>query len=132
MTVADEKYLAFTTFTTDGRRKPTPIWIASLEADVDGDMGFTTGADAWKLKRLRNDARCELQPCNSRGAVVEGSMVVTGRGREATADELAAVEKAIGAKYGFQVKMIRGFQKLSSLIGRNKAGATTAVIITLD
>lgn len=132
MSIADEKYLALTTFTGDGRRKPTAIWIADLGADVDGDIGFTTGADAWKLKRLRNDPRCELQPCNGRGVVAEGSMVVTGRGREATADELGSVKKAIGAKYGYQVKLINGVQKLSSLVGRNKAGATTAIVITLD
>ncbi len=132
MSIADEKYLSLTTFTKDGRRKPTPVWIAPLGAGVDGDIGFTTGADAWKLRRLRNDPRCELQPSNGRGNVVEGSMVVTGRGREATADEVALIKKAIGDKYGFQVTMIQAVQKLSSLLGRNKAGATSAVVITLD
>ncbi|MGH1488386.1 MAG: PPOX class F420-dependent oxidoreductase [Acidimicrobiales bacterium] len=132
MSIADEKYLALTTFRKDGGRKSTAIWIAALSSDVEGDVGFTTGADSWKLKRLRNDPRCELQPCSSRGEVTEGSLVLTGRAREATAEELATVEAAIDAKYGFQVKLIKASQKAMKLVGRNHAGATTGIVITLD
>jgi PPOX class probable F420-dependent enzyme len=132
MSIADEKYLALTTFTKDGRRKSTPIWIAPLVDGVDGDVGFTTGSDAWKLRRLRNDPRCELQPCNNRGVVTEGSIVVTGTGRETEPGELADVQRAIGDKYGLQVTMIRGVQKLSGLIRRQRPAATTGIVITLD
>lgn len=128
MSLADEKYLALTTFTKDGRRKSTAVWIA----DLDGNLAFTTGANAWKLKRLRNDARCEVQPCNSRGVAVEGAVVATGTGREATAGELSAIRAGIKAKYGFQVTMIKTGQKLASLFGKGDSGGDTGIVITLD
>ncbi len=127
MTTADEKYVALTTFRKNGERKSTPVWIAAVGSDV----GFTTGSDSWKLKRLRNDPRCELQASNSRGVVEDGSMVVTGRGREATPEEYAQVKQAIAAKYGITVKLIGLFGKVRGLLGKGTA-ADTAILITLD
>ena len=59
MGIADENYVALTTFRKNGERKNTPIWIADLG---DGTIGFTTSKDSWKVKRIGNDPRVELQP----------------------------------------------------------------------
>lgn len=128
MTTADEKYVALTTFTRSGHRKVTPVWIV----DVAGDLGFTTAADAWKLKRLRNDPRCELQPCDARGGVREGSLIVTGKGREASADELAVIKEAVAEKYGLTVKLINAAQRLGSTVRRKPQRVTTGIVISLD
>lgn len=128
MATADEKYLSLTTFTKSGKRKPTAVWIAA----VDGSLGFTTGADAWKLKRLRNDPRCELQPCDSRGRVSEGSIVVTGKGREADPQEYEQIRAAIDNKYGLSVKLIEGSMKLRSMVTRQPTTPRTAIVIDLD
>lgn len=39
MSLANEKYVAFTTFTKAGEPKSTPVWIADVG---DGKLGFTT------------------------------------------------------------------------------------------
>lgn len=128
MTTADEKYVALTTFRKNGERKSTPVWIV----EVDGDLGFTTGADSWKLKRLRNDPRCELQPCNGRGVAREGSIVVTGRGREATEAEYLRVKQAVAEKYGFTTKLVAIPGKILKLLGKERQTSNSAVLITLD
>lgn len=128
MTTADEKYVSLTTFTRTGERKNTAVWIV----DVAGEVGFTTAVDAWKLRRLRNDPRCELQPCDGRGRVREGSNVVTGKGRESSADEFTVIKAAVAEKYGFTVKVINATQWLASTVRRKPRPETTGIIITLD
>ncbi len=129
MALHDEKYVSFTTFKRDGTPKPTPVWVADLG---DGTMGFTTGEDSWKVKRLRNNPNVVLQPCDMKGKITEGSQSV-----EATAvavvggPDLARARSAIDAKYGFAVKVITVLNKLQSLVGKG-ATSDTAIIITLS
>lgn len=128
MITAEEKYVSMTTFTKAGDRKATPVWIA----DVDGDFGFTTASNAWKLRRLRNDPRCELQPCDQRGRVKEGAVVVTGKGREATPDEFAVITENIRAKYGLSVPVIEFLYRMGAVLRRREVPDRTAIVITLD
>ena len=63
--VTKAKYVLLTTFTKDGRPKPTPIWIAA-----DGDRALViTEKNAWKVKRIRNTPRVTLAICDMRGKV---------------------------------------------------------------
>ena len=58
-----EKYILLTTFRRDGRAVPTPLW-----AVPDGaGLGFWTPAGTGKLKRIRNNGRVTVQPCDFRG-----------------------------------------------------------------
>ena len=51
--VAKSKYLLLTTFTKDGKPKPTAIWAAP-----DGDrLLVITDDGSWKTKRIRNTPR---------------------------------------------------------------------------
>jgi len=55
--VANSKYILLTTFTKDGRPKPTAIWGAP-----DGDrLLVITDDGSWKTKRIRNTARVTIQ-----------------------------------------------------------------------
>lgn len=128
MSIVDEKYVSFTTFKRNGERKPLPVWIVP----IDGGAGFTTGHDSWKLKRLRNDPRCELQPSNGRGVVVDGAMVVTGTAREATPAEHERIAATVAAKYGFTAKLVKIPAMISKLLGRGGDNSNTSVIITFD
>ena len=61
--VAESKYILLTTFTKDGRPKPTPIWAAP-----DGDrLLIITDDESWKVKRIRNTARVTIAKCGSLG-----------------------------------------------------------------
>ena len=57
------KTILLTTYKRDGTPIATPVSIA-----FDGRRAFFRSYDkAWKTKRLRNDPRVEVAPCNLRG-----------------------------------------------------------------
>ena len=66
------KYVSVTTFRRDGTPVPTPVWYAL----GDGELVFWTGAASGKVKRLRNNPRVLVAPCNARGRVKPGSEAV--------------------------------------------------------
>lgn len=126
--LAANTYVSFITFTRDGREKQTPVWIADLG---DGTMGFTTASSSWKVKRLANNPNVKLEPCDARGRVEPGTVMVDGTA--ALVQEGSAYERvrtAIRQKYGWQMKLIAGYQKLAGLLGRG-ASSDAAVIVTV-
>ena len=61
--LAKAQYILLTTFTKDGRPKPTPIWTAA-----DGDRLLVISEEkAWKVRRIRNTPRVTLATCTLRG-----------------------------------------------------------------
>lgn len=128
MSLGTEKYLALTTYRKDGTPRSVPVWIAELG---DGTVGFTTGSASYKVKRIRNDHRVQLQPSDGRGNVRPGTDAAGGTAVVTTGAELAAVKAAIKAKYGYQFHMMTAFGKLRSLMGKGDP-SDIAVIVTLD
>lgn len=127
--IADVKYVRLTTFTKDGRRKESPVWIAHLG---DGTVGITTGTDTWKVKRIRNTPAVELVPCDSRGNVESSARGVTGTGLVVTETDLVPVTSAIRAKYGIQAALISGMGRLLKLIGFRPYGDECGIVVRLD
>ncbi|OBI78134.1 PPOX class F420-dependent oxidoreductase [Mycobacterium sp. E740] len=61
--VAHSKYILLTTFTKDGRPKPTPIWGAP-----EGDkLLVITDDGSWKTKRIANTPRVTIQKSSALG-----------------------------------------------------------------
>jgi uncharacterized protein len=104
--VAKANYVLLTTFTKDGRPKPTPVWAAS-----DGDRLLVISEDkAWKVKRIRNTPRVTLAVCDIRGRA-------KGEAIEATAaildkSQTGAVYDAIAREYGLIGRVFNLFSKL--------------------
>lgn len=110
--VSKAQYVLLTTFTKDGRPKPTPIWIAR-----DGDRAvMITEKNSWKVKRIRNTPRVTLAVCDMRGKV-KGETI------EATAAVLDDshtddVYRAITKRYGIVGRVFTIFSKLRGGAGR--------------
>jgi PPOX class probable F420-dependent enzyme len=104
--VSKAQYVLLTTFTKDGRPKPTPIWIAR-----DGDRALViTEKNAWKVKRIRNTPRVTLAICDMKGRVKSDSV-------EAVAtvlpeSETETVYQAINQRYGIVGRIFNFFSKL--------------------
>lgn len=128
MSLADEKYVSLTTYRRNGAPKMTAVWIAPLG---DGRMGFTTGADSFKVKRIRNNPAVLVQPCDMRGRLKDGTIPTPATATVVEGAEAAPVERAIKAKYGVQVTMIELAEKARAMVGKRGAG-TVSVVITLD
>ncbi len=127
MTLADEKYLAFTTFKKDGTEKSVPVWVVDTG---NGTIGFTTASSSWKVRRLANNDKIKVQPCNAKGVINQGSSLRTGTAISSAA-EFERVSKLVKAKYGIQFTMITVMGKAAKLMGKG-SGTDTAVLITLD
>lgn len=102
MSIADEKYVLVTTFRKNGEAVSSPVWIVSL---ADGTAGFTTEDNSGKVKRIRNNSKVTLQPCNVKGTPREGTAMV-----EATAEVLLGVDAqatqdAVRRKYSVMTKL---------------------------
>src|SRR5580693_5220923 len=54
--VIKSKYLLLTTFTKDGRPKPTPIW----GVPEDNKLLVITGDGSWRTKRIKNTPRVTI------------------------------------------------------------------------
>ena len=92
--VAKAKYILLTTFTKDGRPKPSAIWAAP-----DGDrLLVTTEEDSWKVKRIRNTARVTLAVCDMRGN--PKSEPVDAVATILDKSESADVQRAVVKRYG--------------------------------
>ena len=62
--VIQSKYLLLTTFTKDGRPKPTPIWGAP---DGDDTLLVITDDGSWKTKRIKNTPRVTIAKSTALG-----------------------------------------------------------------
>ena len=124
MGIESEKYASLTTFKRDGTGVATPIWVAALG---DGRLGIVTAESAWKVKRVRNDPRVTLQPCNQRGVVTEGTEPVSGTAEVVTGPEAEPVRAVIKAKYGWQVTMIGIINRVM-----RRPPSAAGLIVTLD
>ena len=104
--LAKAQYILLTTFTKDGRSKPTPIWAA-----VDGDrLLVITEGKSWKVKRIRNTPRVTLATCTMRGRPT--SEEVEGTAAVLDASQTGAVYDAIGSRYGILGWLFNFFSKL--------------------
>ncbi|WP_030768493.1 PPOX class F420-dependent oxidoreductase [Streptomyces sp. NRRL F-2664] len=92
------RYVSLTTFRKDGTAVATPVW-----AVASGDELYVwTRSDSWKVKRIRNDGRVTVAPCDVRGRVEEGAPVVEGRARLLDDEGLRRVRKLMSRKYTWQ------------------------------
>lgn len=128
MSIADEEYVSLVTYKADGTPKPLPVWIVDLG---DNTVGFTTWGESWKAKRVRNNPKVTLQPCDQRGNITEGSAIVEGTARMTEGAEYTKVAALVKEKYGFMVTMVKTMNKVRSAMGKG-GQSTSAMIIDLS
>jgi PPOX class probable F420-dependent enzyme len=103
MAITDENYVLLTTFRKSGEGVATPVWIVALPG---GAAGFTTEATSGKVKRIRNNPKVTLQPCDMRGKVREGSDIVDATAEVLMGDEALPVRDAIRRKHSLFTKLM--------------------------
>lgn len=113
--VAKANYVLLTTFTKDGRPKPTAVW-----AVPDGDsLLVISDGNAWKVKRIRNTARVTLAVCDMRGNAK--SEAVEAQAAILDKSHLARVYDGIGKRYGLIGKVFNLFSKMRGGMTKNVA-----------
>lgn len=107
--LAEAQYILLTTFTKDGKPKPTPIW-AAVDKERGDRLLVITQEKSWKVKRIRNTPRVTLATCTVNGRPT--SEAVDGTAAILDKSETAAVYDAIGKRYGIVGKVFNFFSKL--------------------
>ena len=102
------KYCLLVTFKRSGEAVPTPIWFGL----GDGSLYVRSEPDVGKVKRIRNDARVLVAPCNSRGKPL--GPAVEGRARVLPPAEEAWAEEALSANYGLGRRL---YERLGRVTG---------------
>jgi hypothetical protein len=111
--VAKAQYVLLTTFTKDGRSKPTPIWAAN-----DGNrLLVITQAKSWKVKRIRNTPRVTLAICDMRGNPKSDAIEATATVLDGS--QTGVVYDAIGNEYGIVGRVFNLFSKLRGGMANN-------------
>ena len=111
--VAKSDYILLTTFTKDGRPKPTAIWAAPAG---DGLIAITQES-SWKVKRIRNTARVTIAPCDKAGKPKGEAVQATARILDKSAN--AATYDALAKRYGLLGKVFNFFSKLRGGMQKN-------------
>ena len=92
-TFGGEKYLNLESYRKSGQPVLTPVWFA----EKDGTIYVYTLEDAYKVKRMRNNPRVRIAPCDFRGKL-RGEWVEA-KARAVTPEEESRAHKLLDAKY---------------------------------
>jgi PPOX class probable F420-dependent enzyme len=122
------RYISLTTFKRDGSPVSSPVWITG----ADGTYVFTTGATAWKTKRLSRNPSVEARVCTMRGQVKPSATRYVGTGSVAgSPDAVAAAEGALAVKYGWQFKATKLVDGITKRLGRDTGREPVAIQLSL-
>jgi uncharacterized protein len=112
---AGHKYLSLETFKKNGDGVKTPVWFAADPAVsldfVDAKLYIYTIGASGKVKRMRNNPRVKIAPCDMRGKVL--GEWVDAQTEIVTGAEAEKGMKLLNKKY-FPLKQIMAFFALFS------------------
>jgi PPOX class probable F420-dependent enzyme len=111
--VAKAEYILLTTFTKDGRPKPTPIGAAP---SGDG-LVVITQEKSWKVKRIRNTSRVTIAECDRSGK--NAGEAVEARATILDKSANGPTYAAISSRYGLIGKGFTFFSKLNGGMKKN-------------
>jgi PPOX class probable F420-dependent enzyme len=116
---AGEKYLNLETFRKTGVAVATPVWFA----EDSGTLYIYSLANAGKVKRIRNNPRVRIMPCDMRGNPKGDWVEARARILDAAGAEHA--HRLLDKKYGW-MKKIGGLY--SRIMKRERAAIAIEII----
>jgi PPOX class probable F420-dependent enzyme len=103
---ANQKYLTMETYRKTGKPVTTPVWFA----EERGTLYLYSLANAGKVKRVRNNPRVRIVPCDVRGNP-QGTWVEA-KARILDGQGAALGHKLLNRKYGWMKRLGDVFSKL--------------------
>lgn len=121
MTVVDEigrsRYVSLTTYRKNGTAVATPVWHVAN----GGELVVVSDAEAWKVKRIRNDSNVVVTVCGFRGKIAPGAPSAQGTARLLNEADTEAARTLLARKY-FMSRIGNWFTKLLRLRRRPVIG----------
>lgn len=132
MTLDKEKYLSLVTYRKSGEPVATAVWVAR----IGEELGVITEETAGKVKRIRNNPRVTLTPCDVKGKVLPNAVATEATARLVTGDEAVRVDRAIRRKYRLAYYVISMSWVLPGLLnrlrGKDDSSRDFAILIKID
>jgi hypothetical protein len=116
---ANQKYLNLESYRKNGEGVRTPLWFV----EDDGTLYFYTVAHSYKVKRLRNNPRIRVAPCDVRGKVKGEWVDATARRLDAA--EARHADDLLNRKYGL-------FKRTLNFLAKIRGHERAAFAIHLD
>ncbi len=101
--LSPHEFILLTTYRKNGVAVPTTVWFAYDQ----GKIYITTGKNAGKTKRVRNNGRVQITPSDRVGHLL-GEPEVQGQAREVTTDERTYARTTLAQKYGEMFERLAG------------------------
>jgi uncharacterized protein len=120
-----ERYISLTTFRRDGSAASTPVWVVS---DDGKRLLVWTGAETWKVKRIRRDPRVQVAAADYRGRERGPRIEAHARILEAGAETI--IGPLLRRKYGWQRRGLELQGRIARLVTRNPAPASVYLELT--
>lgn len=102
-----KSFMSLETFRKNGQGVPTPVWFAQ----ENGKFYVTTAAGSGKTRRIRNNNRVRIAPCNMRGDVA-GEWVEAQAHLVDDSQEAQKANTLLNRKYGLQKRLFEMFNKV--------------------
>jgi PPOX class probable F420-dependent enzyme len=119
--LANQRYLSLETYRRTGEAVATPVWFV-----VHQDIVYVyTLAGAGKVKRIRNNPRVRIAPCDARGRLRGAWMDATARLVDER--EAAQAHDLLVVKYGWMKRVADLFRKI-----RPRPRAVLAIVAGRD
>src|SRR2546427_12808911 len=101
-----EKHISLETYRKTGEAIRTPVWFI----EENGELFVRTDSITGKIKRIRNNPRVRLAPCNARGTV-KGTWV-DGEARMIETEPAEHVVSPLKKKYGISYRIIKFVRRI--------------------
>ena len=122
------RYISFVTYKRDGSPVATPVWVVPFE----NGYAFTTEPHAYKVRRLRHDARASIAVCDMRGKVAEGATWYSGAAIVLNDEQANEVSRLIAQKYSIGIKLLGFMTFVKRILGKGSSAGDGAIKITLN
>lgn len=99
---ANQKYLNLESYRKTGAGVATPVWFAQSD-DQDGELYIYSLAEAGKVKRIRNNPRVRVMPCDFRGGSKGDWVEATARIIDGA--EADKAQRLLDKKYGLMKRI---------------------------
>lgn len=116
-----ESYINLETFRKNGEGVKTPVWVVGK----NGKLYVWTGADSWKVKRIRHNGQVRIAKSDARGNT-DGSWITAQARILDTPNADQQLQRELAAKYGLMYRLTRLVQRLRG------AGNVKRVVIEIS
>lgn len=126
--IDNARYISFLTYKRDGTPIATPVWVVPFE----NGYAFTTEPNAFKVRRIRHDARASIAACDMRGKVSPDATWFHGAAVVLNAEQTAEVIALIKKKYSIGTKLLALMDLYRKIIGKSSEIGDGAIKVTLS